>query len=368
MQSPGRILVFQTAFTGDVILTLPLVQVLHTLLPDVLIDFVAVPSGAQVLANHQALNHIIVYDKKGKDKGIVAAAKLVRRLRKTKYDAALIPHRSLRSAAICCLAGIPRRIGFDTSAGRWFLTDRVKYDAKRHEIVRNLCLLHSLGYEDTAMELPRLYPSAHDAGVVDEFLDWSGGESLVVLAPGSVWATKRWLEDRFVELARSLTHDGFAVALVGGREDVALGKRIERAVSGEKIINAIGKLTLLQSAELIRRARILVSNDSAPMHLAVAMRTPVVAIFGATVPAFGFAPVGEHDVVVETQGLTCRPCGIHGGNTCPIKTFDCMKRIQTSDVLLKVHAIADRLSLEPACLHARRVESSTEVQRFGTQA
>lgn len=341
MQSPGRILVFQTAFTGDVILTLPMVQALHEHLPDVRIDFVAIPSGAQALANHPAVNRIIEYDKKGKDKGIAAAMRLAGALRSTKYDGAIIPHRSFRSAAICCAAGIPRRIGFDTSAGRWFFSDEVPYDSRSHEVQRNVQLLQPLGYRSTNNELPNLYPSQLDIEVVDAMLGWRTGETLVAIAPGSVWATKRWLEERFIELTRRLLVDGVFVALVGGSDDESLGERIEERIGSERIINAIGKLSLLQSAELIRRSRVLVCNDSAPMHLAVAMRTPVVAIFGATVPEFGFAPLGEHDVVVEVKGLPCRPCGIHGGDVCPVKTFDCMKRIRTDEVLERVHAIVN---------------------------
>jgi heptosyltransferase-2 len=95
-------------------------------------------------------------------------------------------------------------------------------------------------------------------------------------------------------------------------------------------------LTLLESAELIRRCRVIVSNDSAPAHLASAVGTPVVAIFGATVPRFGFGPRGPGDIVVETEGLFCRPCGIHGGNSCPIKTFECMERILPERVFREV--------------------------------
>ena len=99
---------------------------------------------------------------------------------------------------------------------------------------------------------------------------------------------------------------------------------------------------MLQSAEVIRRCSLLVSNDSAPMHLAIAVETPVVAIFGATIPGFGFAPYGKHDAVIETDGLTCRPCSIHGGNTCPITTFDCMVRISSDVVYDKAVEVIER--------------------------
>lgn len=349
MLSCGRILVFQTAFTGDVILTLPLIQALRVQFPDVSVDVVVVPEAFVAIANHPSIKTIIPYDKKGKEKGLASAYSLIRRLRKANYDAAIIPHRSLRSAAICFLADIQRRIGFSTSAGRFLFSDVVNYERENHEIDRNLSLLHPLGIEIPRRELPILYPSPEDVRTVEALLCNQSSinkENMIAVAPGSVWATKRWLLDRYVSLCEELSDTGFTIAVIGGKEDSPLGDAIERSV--KSVVNAIGKLTVLQSAELIRRCRVAITNDSAPMHLAVAMRTPVVAIFGATVPEFGFAPLGEHDEVVQTFGLDCRPCAIHGGNSCPIKTFVCMKNIQVENVLEKVHSIISKVGVEEA--------------------
>ncbi len=337
-----RILVFQTAFTGDVILTLPMIQRLKHTLSEAFIDVVATPAGAAVLANHPAVDRIIAYDKKRTERGLVSALRLARRLRATAYDVAIIPHRSIRSASLCCAAGIPRRIGFSTSAGRFLLTDSVPYDSASHEIRRNMALLEPLGIAPSPEELPSLYPSADDVQVVERLLDgWNVREhqDMIAIAPGSVWATKRWLPERYHELALRLTEEGFAVVLIGGNEDVALGEEIATKLTPHMVLNAMGALTVLQSAELIRRCRVAVTNDSSPMHVAVAMRTPVVAIFGATVPEFGFAPVGKHDQIVQTHGLPCRPCAIHGGNRCPITTFDCMKNITVEQVLASIHHV-----------------------------
>lgn len=340
MQHPVRVLVFQTAFTGDVVLTLPLVQVLYREFPDALIDIVAVPSAASVIANHPAIHRVIPYDKKGAERGILPALALARRLRASNYSVALVPHRSLRSAAICASAGIPQRIGFTASAGRWMLTDVVPYEKEKHEIRRTLSLLLPLGIVPPERELPGLFPSGNDRRVVDELLAASPSvksENMVAVAPGSVWATKRWLPERYRELCEGLVREGFSIALIGGSEDVPLGRQIEARCRG--VLNAIGKLSMLQSADLIGRCRVAVTNDSSPMHLAVAMRTPVVAIFGATVPEFGFAPLGDKDLVLETRGLECRPCAIHGGNSCPIRTFVCMNNIQVQDVITGVHNV-----------------------------
>jgi heptosyltransferase-2 len=126
---------------------------------------------------------------------------------------------------------------------------------------------------------------------------------------------------------------------VGGQSDVEICRRIEAHSNPDRVWSFAGELSLLESAELIRRCAVLISNDSAPMHLGVAVRTPVIAIFGATVPEFGFAPHGTHDEIVEVSGLACRPCGIHGGRRCPIGTFDCMLNITPDDVLSQVHRI-----------------------------
>lgn len=342
MHSPARILVFQTAFTGDVILTLPMIQRLKRTQPHALIDVVATPAGTAVLANHPDIHQTIEYDKKKSQRGFAPALRLAWRLRKAAYDVAVIPHRSIRSASLCSAAGIPRRIGFSTSAGRFLLTDVVQYDGTRHEILRNLSLLGPLGIAVNPGELPTLYPSTQDVQLVDKFLgerNVRNDEHLIAIAPGSVWATKRWLAERYRELVRRLIEERFVVVMIGGKEDLSLREQITAGLAPSRIINAMGTLTVLQSAELIRRCRLAVTNDSSPMHIAVAMRTPVVAIFGATVPEFGFAPVGERDQIVQTNGLPCRPCAIHGGNRCPITTFDCMKNITVEQVLASIHHV-----------------------------
>lgn len=345
MSVPNRVLIFHTSFIGDVILALPMAQALRAHFPQSYISMVTIPSVSNILENHQAINERIVYDKRGMEAGLKGITKLAGQLRERNFDVAIVPHRSLRSAVVARLAGIPRRIGFTKSSGSFLFTELVRYDEQSHEIHRNLSLLEPLGIFSSALDLPTLYPSAGDKKIVDGFLEQRrNNDTLVAVAPGSVWFTKRWLKERFVELVQLLSQAGFSVALIGGKNDVPLCQEIADNAGVKGILNAAGKLTLLQSAELIRRCRSIVSNDSAPMHLAVAMRTPVVAIFGATVPEFGFAPLGEHDEVIQTHGLVCRPCAIHGGNKCPIRTFECMKNITADHVFERVKAITEILN------------------------
>lgn len=339
MINPQRIVVFQTAFLGDVILTLPLIQILKRNFPSSEIDVVTTPVASSLLYNHPSISHVIQYDKRKTQRGISGIISLAQKLRLLQYDAAVVPHRSFRSATVIALSGIKERIGFSNASGKFFYNHIVEYVKSKHEIERNYALLSPFGIRVNQKELPSLYPSLNDINTVNKFLferEILQQESLVAIAPGSVWNTKRWLIERYVQLAHMLADDGAEVVIIGGKEDVELGRAIREAARHKKIHDATGKLTLLQSAELIGRCKVLVSNDSAPLHIGVAMRTPVVAIFGATVPEFGFGPYGKNDVVVETKGLPCRPCAIHGGKKCPIGTFECMKKIEAETVYEKV--------------------------------
>ena len=346
MKEPGNIVVIQTAFIGDAVLTLPLIQVVRKKYPGSKVDIVVVPRSKDLFVNHPDIREVIAFDKRGKDRGIGGLLRLAKHLQSRSYDLALVPHRSIRSAALALLAGIPRRIGFNKSVGRLLLTATATYRKERHEIDRNLALLEALSVGPVQRELPRLYPSETDRKKVDRLLielEVGNPEKLVAMAPGTIWNTKRWPKERFASLAVNFDEAGLEVVLIGGTEDKVICNEIRTLSKSFLVHDASGTLTLLQSAELIRRCRLLVSNDSAPMHLATAVGTPVVAIFGATVPAFGFGPTGPFDTVVEIQGLKCRPCSIHGGEKCPIKTFDCMYDISHDRVFRNAMEILSRV-------------------------
>jgi heptosyltransferase II len=348
MNREPRILLFHTAFIGDIILMLPLAQALRVRYSGGTITAVSVPQSAPVLRNHPAIDRVITFDKKGSERGLRGILTLARHLRALRFDMAFVPHRSWRSAVVVWLARIPRRIGFSTSSGRMLFTDVVPYGKTLHEIERNLSLLRPLGTVNVDFQLPELHPRAEDGKVVDGLLRsyrlrWPSfnADNMVAIAPGSVWLTKRWPAESYTTLVQSLVAGGWGVVLIGGPEDQGLCRSIaEAAGKPGTILNTAGAFTLLQSAELLRRCSALVSNDSAPMHLGVAMRTPVVAVYGATIPDFGFAPLGKRDRVVEIEGLACRPCGIHGGNVCPIGTLECLRLISHERVLHAVTEIA----------------------------
>jgi heptosyltransferase-2 len=341
--SYNHILVVQTAFIGDAILTLPLIQTLKKNYPAAQIDVVVVPRAAELFANHPDIANIFAYDKRKTDRGVVGFFRFRKKLLRYRYDLAIVPHRSLRSVLLTASLHPTKSICFDRSVGKWLFHLQVHYKSELHEIDRNLSLLHPLGIRDNIGDVPKLYPSIEDQKTIDVlWKQWNFGRHRVVaLAPGSIWATKRWLPERFAEVAKYFIQEKYCVVLIGGKEDQKLCENIRLQAGSDGIVVAAGELSLLQSAELIRRCEVLLSNDSAPLHLATAVQTPVVAIFGATVPQFGFAPRGEHDVVLGIKGLVCRPCAIHGGNRCPIGTFDCMNNMSVQTV---VHAMEKVLS------------------------
>ncbi len=320
-------LVIQTAFLGDVVLTTPLLSAIAARHGPV--DVVTTPIAAPLLETHPAVRKVIAYDKRGTDRGWAGLQKLAQRLKTEQYQRAYLPHRSLRTAALGMLARIPSRIGF---SGPWsFLyTEARPKPPLGHESDRLLALAD----QAPGAYPPHLRPTTDDeraaaAVVTGEF---------VALAPGSIWGSKRW--PYYGELARQLA-DYAPVVVVGGQDDVGLGEEIVRAVgpTGGRAVNACGRLTLRQSAALIGRAALLVTNDSAPLHLATAMGTPIVALFGPTVTAFGFGPLRAADVALSVDELQCRPCSPHGPPQCPLGHHRCMRELTVEAVIAAIEEL-----------------------------
>jgi len=289
------------------------------------VDVVSTPAGSALLANHPAVRRTIVYDKRGRDRGALGVMRMASRLREARYDSAYLAQGSVRSGALALAAGIRERVGFASSAGRWFYTTRVPPIENMHHAARLLALGTRAPERivDPDVLRPRLYPGAPERSAVDALLANSRpGAPIVALAPGSVWATKRW--PYFADLARAFANEA-QIAIVGAEADRALAAEIIAAAPDA--IDATGRLSLLASAELIRRAALLVTNDSAPQHLASAMNTPTVAVFGPTVPEFGFGPLASQSAVAGHDGLACRPCDRHGPQRCPLGHWRCMREI-----------------------------------------
>jgi heptosyltransferase II len=324
-------LVIQTAFLGDVVLTTPLLSLLAERHGPV--DVVTTPAAASLLEQHHAVEDVLRYDKHGADRGWKAFRRLGAALRAKRYSRVYLPHRSLRSGLLAMWSGARERIGFADSPAAVTYTSRIPRPRDGHEVERLLALA-GLKSGDAAppvnLELAPTDLAAADAWL----LSHNVGPDFIAMAPGSVWATKRW--PYYAELARGVDR---SVVVVGGPEDSALADAIVEAAPG-RAVGAAGALTLRGSAALIQRAGVLVSNDSAPLHLATAVGTPIVALFGPTIPDFGFGPRRPGDIVLGRDDLPCRPCSKHGPPACPLRHHRCMRDLAVDAVVAAVGRIA----------------------------
>ena len=329
-----KVLIIQTAFLGDVILSLPLVQVLKEKKPDCSIDFMCIPKTSEILKGNPYINKVIIFDKHESAKGLSGFRNLVSEVKNNKYDVVISVQRYTRSSIISKLSGAEKRISYDNSSLPYLYTDKVLYSQK-HEIERVLDLLKPLGIDISVIVKPELFPSEDDKREVAKIFNGLGIKNksdLICIAPGSVWFTKRFPEEKFIELLNMMDKNDFKIALIGGRDDMKLCERIISKTTNNEVYSFAGKLSILQSAELIKNSSLLITNDSAPLHLANAVSTKVIAVFGSTTKDFGFYPIGVNDKIFEVNGLKCRPCSNHGKKSCPIHTFDCMNNIKVQDI------------------------------------
>ncbi|HEU4525749.1 MAG TPA: lipopolysaccharide heptosyltransferase II [Gemmatimonadales bacterium] len=323
-------LVIQTAFLGDVVLTTPLLTVLAERHGPV--DVVTTPGAAPLLEGHPAVREVIRYDKKGRDAGLGGLRRLGAELRARRYARVYLPHRSWRSAALAFLARVPQRTGFADSAAAITYTTRVPRARAGHEVERLLALGGGRG----ATPPVSVALSAEDEAAADRWLAEHGVPAgFVAVAPGSIWGTKRW--PYYPALAASLEGP---IVVIGGPEDAGLSAEVVAAAPA-RAWSAAGALSLRGSAALIRRARALVTNDSAPLHLATAVGTPVVAIFGPTVTEQGFGPRDRRSLALGHAGLRCRPCSAHGPEVCPLGHHRCMRELPAETVVEAVARVAE---------------------------
>jgi heptosyltransferase-2 len=319
---PLRICLLQTAFLGDCVLTLPLLKKMKEIFPGASVSVVTRPETAEVFSASGLADEIIEDRKKTASSGLAEFNRLAAELRSRSFDAAIIPHRSLRSALLAWRAGIPARVGFSSSAGRFFLTHKVPFSWLLHDVERNLSLLSPLA-ENLKTPFPGLKPSAAPAAA----------GAAVGVNTGSAWPTKRWPAEKWARLIRKLSEKfGTRVLMVGGPGEKEWNEEIERLAGREHCLNLTGKTSMPELMEAIRPLKVFVSNDSGPMHIASALGVPAVGIFGPTTKELGFFPYGRGNRVVETP-LDCRPCALHGSKRCPRGHFLCMRLLTVEEVL-----------------------------------
>src|SRR5436190_88194 len=284
-QTRPAVLVVQTSFLGDVVLTTPLLTALRRRIAPRRLAVLVRPEAVPLVHGHPDVDDVLVDDKRGADRGLAGLVRTARRLRREQFDVAVSAHRSLRTAIVLSSARIPRRIGFRESRGARLYHERVARDRRRHDVERNLALVAPFG------PLPDFVPALHvpvaaEAAARAAALLPAGDGPLVGLAPGSVWRTKRWTAGGFAAVAARLAAEGARCVILG----------------------------------------------------ACARGVPVVAVFCATTPALGYGPYGARTMVVEAD-LACRPCARHGGPRCPRGTEDCARLVAPERVLAAARAL-----------------------------
>lgn len=331
----SRVLVVQTAFLGDLVLTQPLIGELARAFAPAPVDVLVRAPFADLAREFRGVGSVIPFDKRGSDRGLAGLLRQRKRLRSAGYSLVVSPHGSFRTGVLLAAARIPRRVGFAGAPAARFMTTRVTEKKGPYpDRLRELLLAAGAGpgADDPVLDVPAAARAAVDAKLTAHGL--ASGAPIVGLNPGSVWGTKRWIPEGWGALCIELAGRGFTPVIVGGKDDVRVAEAVLASANGTAV-DLSGKTTLVELAAVAARAAVFVSGDSGPMHVAAAVGTPVVAIFGPTTPELGFAPRTKAAEIVQ-RALECRPCHRHGPQVCPLGHFKCMRDIAASDVMSAV--------------------------------
>ena len=335
----SKILVIQTAFLGDVILATPVLKALKIIFPKTQVDVITIPETSIIFEHNPNVSEQIIFNKKQPIKKIVSFFRIIAVLRRNRYDAAISIQSSITSALMMVLGGIPVRVGFERQK---FLTRKVTEKLGIHTRVRYLRLLQPFSQE-TFDSQTEIFWSSKEAqksqNLVESFK--KNDYFLFGIAPGSVWHTKRWLQEYFIELLKLLSYEKIKIFMIGGEKEKQLCYEIIKRTNTSAIIVA-GSMSATESAALVNKLDLMITNDSAPLHIANAVKTDVIAFFGPTVPNHGFYPYQENDKIMEIE-LYCRPCSKHGGKKCPEKHFRCMKDISPQMVYNEIMRLKNRI-------------------------
>ena len=326
-----RFLIIRLSSIGDIVLTTPLIRCLKQHYPNSQIDFVVKAKYAELLQHHPALHDIYRFPDHG---GLSALWDARAWVKAREYACILDLHKNIRSLLLTRALGGTTVLRFKKFGYRRFLLVKFGINLYRRIVPvyqRYLEAAADLGVEDDGRGTELFVPRSVVEGLLSR-LQLYGIETkkIVAFAPGAGYFTKRWPVDYFVILARQAIEAGYTPVILGDRQDVPVARAICEQAPGA--VHFAGKLSLLESAALLQLASLLICNDTGQMHMAEAVGTPVVALFGSTVEEFGFFPVLENSVVVENRDISCRPCSHVGRNTCPEGHFLCMRSLLPEQV------------------------------------
>lgn len=325
-----RFLVIQTAFTGDAILASAVLENLHTHFPTAKIDLLVRKGNESLFTGHPFLHKVLVWNKQ--QNKLKHLLQLLFTIRRNGYDQVINLHRFATSGILTAFSGAKVTTGFDKNPLSFLFTNKVKHviGDGRHETDRNQELIENLTGKTSA--LPKLYPTKADQESIRPYQS----QKYICIAPGSVWFTKTWPEEKWITFTCLFCQKfpDITIYLLGAPSEKALCERIQSSSQNGNIRSLCGTISLLQSAALMKKAEMNFVNDSAPMHLASAMNAPVTAVYCSTIPSFGFGPLSDVAHVIESkESLDCRPCGLHGHRHCPKGHFNCAYTINEQELI-----------------------------------
>lgn len=336
-----RVLIVRLDRIGDVLLSTPVIKAVREVCPNGYIAFMARRYAKDILEGNPYLDEVIVYEKTGREKGLLKNLDFIRALRRKKFDIALILHPTKRSHLLVSLAGIPETVGYNKKWG-FLLTTRLphmKHYGIKHEIDYALDILRYTGLEpkDKTLYIPVNSRSERNVEGLFEKNGITKDDVTIALNPGASCVSKRWGAAKFAEVAKGLIMKHAAkIVVVAGGADRRLGDEVSLLLKN-RCANLSGKTSIADLASVLRRVDLFISNDSGPVHIACAVGTPVVAIFGRSDRGLGparWGPTGKSDIVLH-KDVGCDVCLAHN---CK-KGFKCLEAVTVEDVL----AAADKI-------------------------
>jgi len=336
-----RILIVRTDRIGDVVLSTPIIKALREAYPNAYIAMMVSPYAKDIVEGNPYLDEVIIYDKEHNHKSWMGSVKFALRLKKKRFALALILHPTNRAHLVTFFAGIPRRIGYDRKLG-FLLTDRIRHTkqfGEKHELEYNLALLTYLGIEPEDKNLFMPIKTESERWIEDIFRQEGIKEQdkLLAIHPGASCPSKIWPNERFAEVSDKLIEKyGFKVLIISGPRDIILAQNVIKHMR-HPAINLAGKTSVSQLASVLRRCRLFISNDSGPVHIAAAVGTPVISIFGRNQKGLSptrWGPLGKKDKVLHKE-VGCLECLAHN---CT-RSFACLEAISIEDVLCAADSI-----------------------------
>jgi heptosyltransferase-2 len=328
-----RILFIQTAFIGDAILTLPALQKLKEISTNCKIDVMCIPESREIFKASPYVDDVIVLDKKGIHKSLFSTLRFAYKLKTENYKRLYSAHRSFRTSLIVLFLGVKESVGFNSSSLKHVYKNLIKYSLSNHEVQRNLDLIGFNYNSENWRIIPEIVSDESINNKVSSYLkDNKINIDYIAIAPGSIWETKKYPNKYFEEIINYLIERKNQIILIGGPKD----KELCTSLAKQKlsyIFDASGIFSIVGSIELLRHAKLLISNDSAPTHMGMAADIKVLTIYCSTVSDFGFYPYNSKSQFISFDELDCKPCGIHGHKKCPIKTFACGEKLEPRTII-----------------------------------